>query len=97
MVSRNIVLYYCPNDMDLNRLGFSVSKKVGKSVRRNRIKRVYREAFKSIGHSLRVGFDFVVVARKPAVSISYGEACEELEKLCRRGKGLMKKRDAIQG
>ncbi len=91
VVSRNIVLYYCPNGTAYNRVGFSVSKKVGKSVVRNKIKRIYREAFLSIEERLARGFDFVLIARKPAVNVSFREACEELYILCRKGKLLLKK------
>lgn len=85
VVSRNIVLYYCPNRLGINRIGFSISKKVGKSVIRNRIRRVYREAFIKMEDKLVKGYDFIIVARKPAVSSTFIGACEELLKLCRKG------------
>ncbi len=84
VVSRNIVLYYFPNGMDYNRIGFSISKKVGKSVVRNKIKRIYREAYYAIEEKLRVGYDIILIARKPAVDVSFHEACKELYNLCRK-------------
>jgi ribonuclease P protein component len=86
VVSRNIVLYYCPNGMKNNRIGFSVSKKVGKSVVRNKIKRIYREAFLRLEKQLCKGYDFILIARKPAVDASYHEAYKELFNLCRKAK-----------
>lgn len=91
VVSRNIVLYYCPNKMEYNRIGFSISKKVGKSVVRNKIKRIYREAFVKIEKQLCKGYDFILIARKPAVDVSYREACEELYNLCRKKKLIAKR------
>ena len=91
VVSRNIVLYYCPNGLNYNRIGFSISKKVGKSVVRNKIKRTYREAFFKVEKHLCKGYDFILIARKPAADVSFKEACKELHNLCRK-KQLLKKR-----
>ncbi len=91
VVSRNIVLYYCPNGRAYNRIGFSISKKVGKSVVRNKIKRIYREAFKIIEKKLCKGHDFILIARKPAVDVTFHEAGKELYNLCRKGQLLLKK------
>jgi len=90
VVTKNIVLYYCPNGLRLNRIGFSISKKVGKSVVRNRIKRIYREAIRQVEEQLKKGYDFVLIARKPAVSVSFHEACKELYGLCRKKRLLAK-------
>ena len=91
VVSRNIVLYYCPNDHEYNRIGFSISKKVGKSVVRNRIRRVYKEAFKAVDKYLVKGYDFILIARKPAVDASFRQASKELFNLCRKGQLVAKK------
>jgi ribonuclease P protein component len=89
VVSRNIVLYYCPNGMAFNRLGFSISKRVGKSVVRNKVRRIYREAFSVVEKKIGKGYDFVLIARKPAVDVSFQEACKELLNLCRKAKLLL--------
>lgn len=90
VVSRNIVLYYCPNSLTYNRIGFSISKKVGKSVVRNKIKRTYREAFLKVEENLCKGYDFILIARKPAADISFQEACKELHNLCRKKQLFLK-------
>jgi ribonuclease P protein component len=51
------------------RVGFSVSKRLGTAVDRNRIKRVLREAFHRHGQSLRGNMDLVLIARTPIVEL----------------------------
>ena len=46
------------------RLGLSVSRKVGGAVQRNRLRRLYREAFRLTKHDMPVGLDLVVIPRK---------------------------------
>ncbi len=91
VVSRNIVLYYCPNGKEYNRVGFSISKKVGKSCVRNRIRRGYKEAFKAVDKHLVKGYDYIVIARKPAVDASFKQASKELYNLCRKGQLVLEK------
>jgi ribonuclease P protein component len=64
--TRYLVLYTFPRrdegDEDV-RLGVSVSRKVGGSVERNKVKRALREAFWDLADRLPTGHDFVLVAR----------------------------------
>ncbi|MDX1565839.1 MAG: ribonuclease P protein component [Phycisphaeraceae bacterium] len=57
-------IYAAPNGLAWSRLGTSVSAKVGPAVRRNRIKRRLRNAFRLLQHELPAGYDFVVVVRR---------------------------------
>lgn len=68
-----LVMYVMPNGTDRNRLGISVSKKVGNSVVRHRIKRLIKESYRlSESHFYR-GRDIVVIARSSACGRSFLE------------------------
>jgi ribonuclease P protein component len=62
---RWLIVYACPNDKPYLRLGLSVSRKIGKAVQRNRLRRMYREAFRLSRHELPVGLDLVLIPRGP--------------------------------
>ena len=53
-----------PNGLPHCRLGLSVSRRVGNAVRRNRIKRLLREAFRLLQHELPTGYDLVIVVMR---------------------------------
>lgn len=59
---KNLVIYILPNKLDYTRVGLSVSKKVGNSVRRNRVKRLIRETFRLNYHE-NFGYDIIFIAR----------------------------------
>ena len=70
-VNRDLVLYVCGNDLGRNRIGISVSKKVGNSVVRHRITRLIRESYRLHEQMFNSGLDMVVVARTRAKDADY--------------------------
>lgn len=62
-VSKSLVLYAMKNKSGKTRLGITVSKKLGCAVRRNRAKRLIREAYRMSEPDMKAGYDFVIVAR----------------------------------
>lgn len=60
-----------PNRLSYSRFGFSVSKRIGKAVQRNKIKRQMREAARLRQTGIRSGWDLLFVARVPIAQCSY--------------------------
>lgn len=60
---RFVTAYYLPNGSDINRVGVSVSKKIGNAVERNRAKRIIRAAYRLGEQDFKKGFDIVFAAR----------------------------------
>ena len=61
--NKYLVMYITDNNLEINRLGISVSKEVGNSIVRHRITRLIREVYRLQQHNLIKGKDIVVVAR----------------------------------
>lgn len=83
--NKSLIMYIKKNEENqgINRVGISVSKKVGNSVVRHRVKRRVREIFRVNDDMLRKSFDIVVVARVEAKSRTYGELERDIFHLLR--------------
>jgi ribonuclease P protein component len=88
-VTSLLVMKAMPNGLSLSRYGFSVTKKVGKAVRRNRVKRLLREIMRL--QPLRTGWDIVIIARPAVVDTNYHQLEQEVTGLLSRAKLLEKK------
>ncbi len=71
--NKYLVMYVLQNHTEENRLGISVSKKVGNSVVRHRITRLIRESYRLQKHKFLTGYDIVVIARTNAKETTYYE------------------------
>jgi ribonuclease P protein component len=81
-----LVLKALANGLPIARYGFSVSRRVGKAVVRNRVKRLLREILRVT--PLPPGWDIIFIARSPAASASYAELEESVKGLLSRA-GLL--------
>jgi ribonuclease P protein component len=92
VANRYLVLYYFERPVagasdaagltgleDGLRVGFSVSKRLGGAVERNRIKRVLREAFRAHAHSFRENMDYVLIARTPLTELLETDGFQAVE------------------
>lgn len=82
------MVYVRPNRKERTRIGFSVSKKLGKAVARNRTKRVLREAARQLLAETASGYDVVVVARAAAGHASFVRILAALRQLFHRAEIL---------
>lgn len=73
VANRFLVMYIKENNTEKNRIGISVSKKVGNSVVRHRLTRLVRESYRLNEISFLKGYDIVVVVRVNAKETGYKE------------------------
>lgn len=75
IANKYLVVYVIKNRKyhDSNRLGITVSKKVGKSVVRSRVTRLIKESYRLSEKDFKLGYDIVVLARVNSDTASYSE------------------------
>lgn len=83
-VSPFLVVYARPNRGGRNRLGVTVSTKLGKAVVRNRVRRRLREIYRLSQPEMKQGYDIVLVARSRAVTARYSELTRAYRRSCGR-------------
>lgn len=69
--NKYLVMYVLKNELNMNRLGIQVSKKVGNSVVRHRLTRLIRESYRLNKEMFNSGLDIVVIARNGAKDKNY--------------------------
>jgi len=69
--SNLLVMKALPNGLNLSRYGFSVSKRVGKAVARNKVKRLLREILRLT--PLKPGWDIIFIARRSVATADYAK------------------------
>jgi ribonuclease P protein component len=78
--SYHVVIYFRRNHLGKNRLGLTVSTKLGSAVTRNRVKRLLRESYRLHEQEWVTGVDMVFVARQSAAKASYQAMEKSLRK-----------------
>lgn len=91
LANRHLVMYVIKNGKNINRLGISVSKKVGKSVVRSRVTRLIRESYRLSEAKVSRGYDIVVIARVSSKDVPYNDIYRSLNHLLRKH-GLLSER-----
>lgn len=82
-VSPSMVIYCRKSRLDHNRLGITVSTKLGCAVKRNRARRRLRELFRLAQPKMKQGYDVILVARTRAVTISHKKLQADFDRALR--------------
>ena len=83
-VTPTLVVYTRRGKPGGNRVGFTVTTRLGHAVTRNRVRRRLREIYRLHEAELRRGAELVVVARWRSVTASYGELERDFLRACRK-------------
>lgn len=85
--NKYLVMYILNNKSDFNRVGFSVSKKVGKANIRNKVKRRIRESFRlNCDQNIKNGYDLVFIARISSKDAEYSDIEKSVKSLVKKAK-----------
>lgn len=97
--SESLLVVVAENGLAHSRLGLSVGKRIWKSaVRRNRVRRVFREAFRLSQHELPPGLDLVLVPGRPKLEPALEATRRDLVHLCKKARRrLQEKRRGEEG
>ena len=71
--NRNFILYIRKNKLKETRVGFTISKKIGNAVTRNKIRRRMKDAYRLNFDNLKEGYDLIFIPKKHIVDIPYKE------------------------
>ncbi len=89
---RYMVIYVMNNRSGANRLGITASKKIGGSVKRNRIKRLIRENYRFYEEYIPDGLDIVIAVRKTEKEYGFAEIRKEMKFLLKKVKAFDEKK-----
>jgi len=85
VADRFFVCYLAAREQQGNKMGLAVSRKVGKAVARNRVKRYLREFYRTHRPQMHTPCELVVVARPEAASLDYAGCVSAMRRLLQKG------------
>lgn len=90
IANRYLVMYILKNKSDSSRVGISISKKVGKAITRNRIRRLVKEVYRlDIDSKVKNGYDIVFIARMPSKDATFKDIEKSINTLAKKADILM--------
>lgn len=90
IADKYVVVYYCKNNLDETRVGFTASKKVGNSVKRNRARRLMKESFRNIcDDKVKRGYDMVIIARVAIKDAEYAAVERSMKRVMKKVKAKL--------
>ena len=86
-----INMYIHMSNLSYNKLGIAISRKLGKAVKRNRIKRLIRENYKNFENNIKNGTNILIIINKniDIKKVSYNDIFKDFE-------NILKKADVIK-
>ncbi|MEA4816099.1 MAG: ribonuclease P protein component [Lachnospiraceae bacterium] len=93
LANKYLVLYVIKNGKKENRLGISVSKKVGKSVVRSRVTRLIKESYRLFENNVKNGYDIVFIARISSKDADFADINKALKSLIKKQELYEKKEE----
>ncbi|MCL2854088.1 MAG: ribonuclease P protein component [Defluviitaleaceae bacterium] len=82
--NRHLVVFVEKNELEQNRLGISVSKKMGGAVVRNLLRRRIKEAYRDMEKRLTYGYDIAILPRQGTSCATYQEIVSALRHLMKK-------------
>lgn len=82
--NRNLTVFIKKNSLGHKRVGFTITKKVGNAVTRNKLKRRLKEIYRESEDLLKDGYDYVFVVKKGTDELSYQELKASFKHLAKR-------------
>ena len=86
--NRNLVLYINKNKLDYTRIGFTVTKKIGNAVTRNKVRRKMKEICRLNFEKIQPGYDLIFISKQNVVSMEYSELEKSILHILRISKVL---------
>lgn len=90
---RLLVLMWVKSKEEGLKVGVTVSKKVGNSVKRNKVRRRLKEAFRTLIPRVKIGYNYVILARSPVVDATYQDIIQSLTGLLIRSRNYRPEED----